>query len=78
MKATSCMITPVKEATPYFRNGRWKTAEIQPTGLVMHFEGKGIRRVYVSSRTGRHLVKLNKRWVKVDITTLTTEEKPVA
>lgn len=68
------MITPVKPATPYFRHGQWKTAAIQPTGLVMHFEGKGLRRVYVVVRTGKHVVKLNKRWVKVEISTLTTEE----
>lgn len=74
MKATACMITPVREGKPYFAHGQWKLAAFQPTDLVMHFERKGLRRVYVGARTGLHYVKLNKRWVKVDIATLTTAE----
>lgn len=81
MKASACMMTPEpKERLTGRQIGgivRLEKAWLQPTGLVLHFDGKGLRRVHINER-GQHAVRMNKRWVRVDMATLTTHEKPNA
>lgn len=77
MKATACMMTPEPKERLTKRAGRLEKAWLQPTGLVLHFDGKGLRRVHINER-GQHAVRMNKRWVRVDMATLTTHEKPNA
>lgn len=71
-KATSCMMTTLpKQHGPYFTPGvGWVTPGFQPSALVLYFDGFGLRRVYLSQRTGHHVVKLNRRFHRVDITTM--------
>lgn len=53
-----------------------------PTALCMYFDGWGMRRVYRRRRysdptgvyEGDHVVELDKRWRKVDISTMTLHE----
>lgn len=76
MKASACMMTPEpRERLAKNRHGRLERAWLQPTKLVLFFDGLGTRRVHVNER-GKHVVRIKKRWTAVDINTLTTLEKP--
>lgn len=74
MKATACMMTPEPKPRLTKMSGRLTPASVQPTRLVLFFDGLGTRRVHYSERTQRHLVKIKKRWTQVNIDTLTTVE----
>lgn len=74
MKASACMMTPEPKQRLTKMAGRLTPASVQPTRLVLFFDGLGTRRVHYSVRTNRHLVKIKKRWREVNIDTLTTVE----
>ena len=72
LKAVSCMLTPFKPARPFRLQGVWRQPSLSPTGLVLFFEGIGARRVYESTHTKNTVVKLKGKWVRIDITSMTT------
>lgn len=74
MKATACMMTPEPKVRLTKIGGRLARARLQPTKLVLFFDGLGTRRVHVGD-TGQHVVKIKKRWTQVDLATLTTVER---
>jgi len=87
LRAVACVMTPVPTSHEYRMRyvmmGREPPPSKAPTALCLYFEGFGMRRVYrrrnyndkPESFNGKHVVKLNRKWVAVDIETMALEVK---